>query len=231
MSSPPVPPKRWARSDSDVGPVVQAVVRYAQNSGPSPARVEAIRQGVLAHGEGPRRRRRVPRAVLWAAALLVPSALVFGWLVAGTPHDAAPSLIVTKEPLARAPRKDPAPTPARELASSETSPPPSVPLAPKSAVSAPTPARRAEPEIETLQRARRLVSEKPAEALLITTQHAARHPRSEFTEEREALRIEALVRLDRGTEARRHFQTFAQNHPRSVYLRRMQPWFSGEPEK
>jgi hypothetical protein len=75
------------------------------------------------------------------------------------------------------------------------------------------------------------VSEKPAEALLITTQHAARHPHSQFTEEREALRIEALVRLGRGTEARRHFESFAQNHPRSVYLRRMEPWFSSEPEK
>jgi hypothetical protein len=166
-------------------------------------------------------------------ALLVPGALVFGWLALGTPH-AAPSLTVTKEPLARAPRTDALPAEQRATASSETSPPPSVPLAapaPTSAVSTPAPSRRAEPEIETLQRARRLVSEKPADALLLTTQHAARHPRSEFTEEREALRIEALVRLGRGTEARRHFQTFAQNHPRSVYLRRMEPWFSSEPEK
>ena len=222
MSSPPVPPRRWAQSDSGVGPVVQAVVRYAQSEAPSAARLEGIRQGVLAHGD---RRRRAPRAALWAAALLVPSALVVGWLAFVRPHDEMPALTLTQEP-PTARRNDPAPAPVREPVSAVTSPTSARSARPPKRVAPPNPAlRQVTPEIETLQRARRLLSDKPADALLLTTQHATQHPRSEFTEEREALRIEALVRLGRQAVARRHFDSFAEHHPRSVYLRRMQAWF------
>jgi hypothetical protein len=186
--------------------------------------MERIRQGVLAQGERRRPTRRVsPRAALWAAALLVPSALVVGWLWFVGPRDAVPALTPTKEP-PTARRKDP--VPVREAVSAVTSAPRATAARPSTRIAAQTPVvSKAPADITTLQRARRLLSDKPEDALLLTRQHATQYPRSEFSEEREALRIEALVRLGRQAEARRHFQSFAVDHPRSVYLRRMGAWF------
>jgi hypothetical protein len=221
------PPTRWVRSDSESEPVVRAVMRYAQSRGPSAAELEALRQAVLARSES---RRPPGRRTGWtsaSAALLVAAgmALVVGWMALGRTQT-EPALALVKEPLARSgePAEQLIPQPQPPSSATVT---PSVELPTARRVVAPNPSASGPGgEIATLQRARLTVSQKPAVALSLTEQHAIKYPRGEFREERDALRIEALVRLGRQGEATQLFSSFEQQYPRSVYLRRMLPWFA-----
>jgi hypothetical protein len=72
-----------------------------------------------------------------------------------------------------------------------------------------------------LQEARGIVASNPAHALTLTRDHELHFPNSALTEERQALRIEALARLGRQAEAARGLLTFEQRFPRSIYTRRL----------
>jgi len=76
-------------------------------------------------------------------------------------------------------------------------------------------------EVSLLHRARRLVIAQPEAALALTTLHAEQHPGGLFREEREALHIEALWRLQREEEAQRAFAEFTRDFPRSTYRPRL----------
>jgi len=62
----------------------------------------------------------------------------------------------------------------------------------------------------------------PAEALGLLAAQAQRFPRGELAHEREALTIEALVRLGRTAEARARADIFVRNHPESPVSARIQ---------
>jgi hypothetical protein len=63
-----------------------------------------------------------------------------------------------------------------------------------------------------------LVRGQPASALSLLSEHETRFPRGQLTEEREALRIEALVRLGRRDEARTRAARFRAAYPQSLLL-------------
>lgn len=72
-------------------------------------------------------------------------------------------------------------------------------------------------ERSVLDRARKhLAADEPAKALVILEQHARRFPRGELSEEREAMWINVLVLLNRGTEAKARGDAFAARFPNSL---------------
>jgi hypothetical protein len=86
--------------------------------------------------------------------------------------------------------------------------PPPLPLPPRSTLV---------DERMLLDRARRqLASDEPARALVFLEQHAQRFGRGELTEEREAMRINVLVRLGRKDEAIAGGEAFARRFPNSI---------------
>lgn len=93
---------------------------------------------------------------------------------------------------------------------------------------APTPALVVESEDEMLllRRATSSLASRPQESLQIAErmEHVA-HP--EWAEERERVAIEALVRLDRRTEAEARFTRFVSTYPSSAYLPRLRVVLSG----
>ncbi|MCU0658928.1 MAG: hypothetical protein MUF64_27840 [Polyangiaceae bacterium] len=107
-----------------------------------------------------------------------------------------PETFASAEPL---PRQDAAGAAPR--ASRVGAPPPEDPVA----------------EHALLAEARRSLGSSPAKALELVQQHQRRFPRGELGLEREFLRIQALLRLGRGGEARAAGERFLRSFPRSTY--------------
>lgn len=76
-------------------------------------------------------------------------------------------------------------------------------------------------EIRLLQAAQRDLARAPARAYQRLIEHEQRFQASVFVEEREALAVEALVRMGRATEARSRAQDFRRRFPNSAYWRRI----------
>ena len=57
--------------------------------------------------------------------------------------------------------------------------------------------------------------------MTLTRDHELSFPESLLTEERQALRVEALARLGRSSEAEQELTGFEQRFPRSIYRRRL----------
>jgi hypothetical protein len=83
------------------------------------------------------------------------------------------------------------------------------PLAESAAVSA---------ELALLVPARKLVAVDAARALALAEQHAREYVRGAFSEEREVIAVEALVRLGRTADARARVRGFVERHPGSSHL-------------
>jgi hypothetical protein len=143
----------------------------------------------------------------------------------------APTVSVTPSSVAPAPAPTP-PPPAGVAVTPAPRPEPSVAVAaatnrvtpasatPAIAVSAP-PALDGAQDAALLQEARGLVASNPARALTLTRDHELHFPNSALTEERQALRIEALAHLGRHAEAAGALSAFDQRFPRSIYARRL----------
>lgn len=226
-------PKRWSSPGSDVDPVLRSVLRYARNLEPSSAELRAVVHGTVARhrpSPAPRSRRRsktwglVALAATFVAGAALASYANRLWFAPTTP--AAPSSVAPAN-AAPKPRSSlgvvAAPAP---LAQPSVAPPatPSSPAptraAPSVAVSAP-PALDSARDAALLQEARGLVASNPARALTLTRDHELHFPNSALTEERQALRIEALGRLGRHAEAARELASFDQRFPHSIYARRL----------
>jgi hypothetical protein len=63
-----------------------------------------------------------------------------------------------------------------------------------------------------------IVRGQPAGALPLLDEHEQRFPKGQLSEEREALRIEALARMGRKDEARARAARFRRAHPQSLFL-------------
>ena len=225
-------PKRWSSPGSDVDPVVRSVLRYARDLKPNSAELSAVMLGTAARHRptpAPRSRRRpkawglVALAATFAAGAALASYANRLWF--------APPEPLTPPSVAPAPAPTP-PAPANLGVAPAPRPEPSV--ASPAAVSSPAPARAtpapvvsaplaldAAQDAALLQEARGLVASNPARALTLTRDHELHFPNSALTEERQALRIEALARLGRHAESARELSAFDQRFPRSIYARRL----------
>lgn len=65
-----------------------------------------------------------------------------------------------------------------------------------------------------------------ADALRAIAAHERKYPGSIFVEEREALRVSALGKLGRTTEARTRARAFVNRYPRSIFVSKLSPWLS-----
>lgn len=72
-------------------------------------------------------------------------------------------------------------------------------------------------EAELLARARATLSGAPAQAFEILETHRRDHPHGEFAEERDAMRIHALVAIGRRADAQMNGELFLRQYPRSSY--------------
>lgn len=219
-------PLRWSDEvDSDAPEGIRAMLSEARSDGPSAAQLERLIASVSS-----------PAATAWPAS---PSALslwikgglvalvVVGlgaWLSGRAP---APQPARSEPPAMPAPQLVPAPAPVI------TGPAPEVPIeapvAPARSAK-PKPAPRATTQeinaagddIVLLQRAKRALPASPARSLALLAEHARDFPESAFTEEREALSIEAQLKTGRRERARAQLELFKTRYPRSAYLRRLE---------
>jgi hypothetical protein len=81
---------------------------------------------------------------------------------------------------------------------------------------------QADEELVLLGRAQRALPKDPELALAFVREHEQRYPNGLLGEEREAVAVSALWEIGRRDEARRRAGRFAEEHPRSTYLGRMQ---------
>jgi hypothetical protein len=215
-------PKRWSESGSEVDPVLRSVARYAQGLEPDAV---ALRRLILATAPAKPKRPVMRRFVTGVAVGLAAAfggaawASYGGWLVnpARAPESAHVSAPAPVEPRSLPPRVAPAPAPSV----AETPEP--IASATPSTASAPAPSTSSSLLDDTalLQRARSLATSEPSRALSLTREHEARFPGSPLAEERQALRIEALLRLGKAGDAARELDAFEQRYPRSPYRRRL----------
>jgi hypothetical protein len=115
-------------------------------------------------------------------------------------------------------------------ASVATSPAPAPALSPSPAqrASAPSasPSGTSAPpsELSLLGEAQSLLQRDPARALETTDEHRRSYPRGAYSEEREALAIDALRRLGRHGEAAARARAFLQSYPSSPHRERILTW-------
>jgi hypothetical protein len=130
--------------------------------------------------------------------------------VAATAHELRPSLPVVSSVTKTLPVA-PAPVPSQDA-------PQRLEPAPGAALSSVPVARSTLAEERALlDRARKqLALDEPARALTVLEQHAQRFPRGQLTEEREAMWINVLVRLERKGEAKARGESFAARFPNSL---------------
>lgn len=227
------PLPRWLDEAGPEDSDLRDALRDARR-GPSAAQVAALAARVAERAaarseqterERPRRRGAV-RATVWG--VLGASVLMALWWIA---KPDAPAQVVPKTP-ARV--QDITPTPS-DVDRTESAPstlvlPTEVPPTParvvikqKRTVRSADPARGSEPqdELALLQSASRLLMAQPARALALTQRHQQLFGSSMFSEEREAVAIEALWRLGNHDEARARRQLFDSRFPTSTYRQRL----------
>lgn len=153
------------------------------------------------------------KAWLW----LVPGAGILGlalFLAKPAPRDvvqapvkesalqpAPASVVSTLEPIVEASPRVSAPAPVRRARATPASDPPA--------------------ELELLDRARRVMANNPARALMLSEEHRQQYAQGQFAEERELLAIEALVGLHKRDAAERRARAFSRAHPNSVHADRL----------
>ncbi len=85
-------------------------------------------------------------------------------------------------------------------------------------------------DLALLHRARAALSAgDPRAALDLVDELAREHPASDYTQEREAIAIEALANLGRGAEAQARFDRFVGRYPESTYRHRLGDLLAREP--
>lgn len=220
-------PKRWSSPGSEVDPVLRSLLVHAREQRPTTRELQAILRGA-SQAATPSKRRFVALARGVALGL----SLAGAGYAAGTLWQPSPARFPAMKPSAA-----PSATPRRhelgDVTPSSRAARKEAPLATKPSAS-PTPLRvassaarasvaaDAERDAALLQDARRVMLADPARALGLTRDHELSFPTSALTEERQALRVEALARLGRSAEAERELERFEQRFPRSIYRRRLQ---------
>jgi hypothetical protein len=230
-------PKRWSDPQSEVDPVLRSVTRYAQRLQPDAG---ALQRLLLATAEARPAKPPVRSFHRFAVGVGVGLSAAFGgfawasyggWrgapaapprepsaeLPAPRARPEAPAAPVSS-PQLKAPLGRQVPRPSA-LGSVTPRPAPAEPPSAPSEVAGAVPAL--DEDATLLSRARGAVIVNPSRALTLSRDHAVQFPESPLVEERLALRIEALARLGRASEATRELEAFEQRYPRSPYRRRL----------
>jgi hypothetical protein len=76
-------------------------------------------------------------------------------------------------------------------------------------------------EFALLRAARQAIGDRPARALALTSEHARIFPAGMLAQEREAIAVEALVKLGRASQAQTRARAFLAAHPDSPYKSRI----------
>jgi hypothetical protein len=217
-------------------PLSPATLALLSHERVPPAQPEMVRARALARARASQREfpTTLPRAeairtrrLLIAAAagitLLAGVAAAFQMIRREVPH--SPGLKAPQPPRSKstvAPRAEPE---SASTDSRETSPVPTAVAAPAAPASTPLPGRRPafagrrSDELRILHRARQSDARGDYFSVLaLVAQHERAHPDGRLTEEREVLRVRALVGLGRGKAARFAATRFRRQFPRSVLL-------------
>jgi len=161
--------------------------------------------------------------LIWIAAAALATAAGIWWLV----HRAEPAAVP------RAPTIDTGSAITPEPSIAITSPEPRVAVPEPSVVTpeqeAPKPAAVAPTQAELLAKAWQVLPRDPSQALKLVEIDARVHAAGALTEEREALRIQALVALGRTTDARDLAKTFNERYPQSMHRKRIDAALGGPP--
>jgi hypothetical protein len=80
-------------------------------------------------------------------------------------------------------------------------------------------------EMDLLREAQAALASSPARALSLASEHERRFPKGAFGQERDMIRIQALVALGRADEARALADDFRRRHPGSAHLARLDELF------
>jgi hypothetical protein len=159
-----------------------------------------------------------------AIVLVVAGASVFG-AYQQTTRSVAPPASVLSHPVAPTVRAATLPAePARLAAGSEepTVTPPNDAPSPRATRALPaTPKAEVGTELQLLQRARSLLRNDPSQALALTARHQREFPDSQFVQERQVIRIDALRALGRDDEAGKLGADFKQRFPDSAHGSRL----------
>lgn len=170
------------------------------------------------------------------ATLVVVGAIAGGsYYFSRSNHAAPPQSTVTASPQPQTPNVEAPRVDVNPPTSMPTEPAVSVPTVSESAVSEsagveasgapiagpvehkPGVAKASTDELPLLQRARSALKSEPNTALALVRRHAQDFPRSQFTQEREVIRIEALRALGRNEEAERAGEDFSRRFPGSAH--------------
>lgn len=210
-------PIRWKERAGDAAPELRAVMQYAATRAPSDAQVAMLTAAVKTQLAA-----SAPAVVAssWltgvsgaALATLTVIAAVSGSWVA-IHHDERPVAPIASskgaEPVPAAPV--PAPVTATEPVSQASEQPTTATAHPRK-VAAPKRVNRERGEVQLLQAAR---AAQGTRALRLLDEHEQRFSNSTFAEEREALRITILQKVD-ALAAQQRLQRFVSRFPRSTY--------------
>jgi hypothetical protein len=239
MTRPSDPPRWLESSDCDLSAAQRrALTAYAER-GPSEAQRDALFRRLAQAEGGPVRHDALRTRWLWPAVASAVLLAAAAYLLSSWPRSAERSADPAK---VSAPAGSglvrPAPSaPSSALRVRTTAPEPRDVVSAdagvvrevgarrrsKGSASRVRPAPSADPseELALLVPARRLLAVDAARALVLADQHAARFPLGAFAEERDFLRIEALLRLGRRAEAEGRAKAFRGAHAGSAYLERI----------
>jgi len=202
------------------------------------ARAREALRGAPAATQSPRVSPTPVRWPLYAAAAGI--ALVAGvaaaFQIVGRPVPTPPTnkgmSRATQQPVP--PSEDPVPAPSREVEPADTTPAAAVVPARASAPShRPLVAGKHDSgmdELQLLGRARQSDAHGDyAEVLAMVADHEHRYPAGRLSEEREVLRVKALVGLGRASESRQAAAKFRRQFPRSVLLQKIEDLLASLP--
>jgi hypothetical protein len=244
------PPRRWTESEAEIPPGLRDWLEHERAEGPSDAflrdlaaRVSATLDAgpnAVAEGSGASQAAtttfmRIARIV--GTALAIGVTLAIGATFYRTPPKSgdsgappaerlSPVVIAAALPSAEPPSpsppvsEPPAPDPAQgpEMHALRRQPPQARPARGAVQPSLSDPAA----ELELLRRARGQLASAPQRALDTTDQHRTQYRNGVFAQEREAIAIEALIRLGKHAQVQRRVSAFHSHYPNSAYRRRLQ---------
>lgn len=246
-------PPRLFTTDSGSSEELRLALGAAQGDLPSAARLEAILAAMPIGGPidgpggggesgapdlggpgvGPGVPPTAPAAGAAAAGWMkLAGVLAVGATLAGVTYVAtrsnapAPAASSVAAPTASAPAVVTAP-PTVTTTAEATAPSASAAPSSKPAVAAPQPSASApaRAEIEILKEAQAALAGSPSRALALCDEHARSHPKGSLGQEREMVRIQALIALGRTTEARALADAFKKANPSSAYAQRLDALF------
>jgi hypothetical protein len=220
---------------SGVDPEILALLEHSKMLRPLPEVVrtralERARAAMTSPAPAGRVAARVAASTGWPWLRVAAAAAVFLALVAAGAVAAFRGRVPVQGELARSSSAR-VPPPVRAVVPAQRPVPPPVEL--EATGETERPARAARPhesyaaELGMLQRAQAAYARGDfADALGLLAEHARRFPKGRLAEERDALRVRALVGAGRTPEARRAAAAFANRFPRSVVLPRLKEMLS-----